>query len=252
MDRVLLLIWDDYTIIEKIIFILAAIAVAIIFIFLFWQLLYGREKNSSYISHRNTSTKRNANSFNSNYFASTKGSNNQKNANEKNYGGHGISSNTEYNHKEVITNEEEKPNPSKSGYEEYIKGELDKRIYRESINEDGTTKREIIFDVTTEEYQPVPFTPKYEYLTTANDGKFLKLLPTDEKSFFRTWVEDGVRKFEFHGNKDKALANFNAVFDDVCEIVEGKQNGATQIINDEPGTLDSNLKVETPAKIKLA
>lgn len=251
MDRVLLFIWNN-TIIEKIIFVLAAIAVAIIFIFLLLQLLYGREENSSYISHKNTSTNRHTNNFSNNYFDSKNGSNNQKNANEKNYGGQGVSSNTEYNHKEIITKEEENPNPSKSGYAEYIKGELDKRIYRESINEDETTKREIIFDVTTKECRPVPFTPKYEYLTTANDGKFLKLLPTDEKSFFRTWEENGVRKFEFHGNKGKALANFNAVFDDVCEIVEGKKNGATHIINDEPGTLDNNLKVEKPAKIKLA
>ena len=76
------------------------------------------------------------------------------------------------------------------------------------------------------------------------------MLPSDEKSLFRTWVENGVRKFEFHGNVDNALANFNAVFDDVCEI-EGKQNGATQITNVEPGILSNQLKVEKKAIIKL-
>ena len=46
------------------------------------------------------------------------------------------------------------------------------------------------------------------------------------------------------------LANINAIFDDVCEI-EGKQNGATQIENIDPGELTNQLKVKTPAKIKL-
>jgi len=40
------------------------------------------------------------------------------------------------------------------------------------------------------------------------------------------------------------------IFDDVCEI-EGKQNGATQIYNVEPGILNSQLKVEKKAVIKL-
>ena len=90
----------------------------------------------------------------------------------------------------------------------------------------------------------------YEYLDSANDGQFRKLLNTEEKSFFRTWLENGTRLFEFHGNVEKALANINAIFDDVCEI-EGKQNGATQIHNVEPGILDSQLKIEKKAKIKL-
>lgn len=109
----------------------------------------------------------------------------------------------------------------------------------ETTNADGTIRTDVIFA-----------NKEYKYLETANGGKFWKLLPSDEKSLFRTWVENGVRKFEFHGNVDNALANFNAVFDDVCEI-EGKQNGATQITNVEPGILSSQLKVEKKAIIKL-
>ena len=117
-------------------------------------------------------------------------------------------------------------------------------------NDDGTFKSEIDFGI--ENSKPVPDTIplKYEYLETANNGQFRKLLSTDERSFFRTWVENGIRKFEFAGNLDNALANINAIFDDVCEI-EGKQNGATQIYNVEPGILNSQLKVEKKAVIKL-
>ena len=109
----------------------------------------------------------------------------------------------------------------------------------ETLNADGTIRTDVIF-----------VNREYKYLEAANAGQFLKLLPSDEKSFFRTWEENGVRKFEFHGNVDNALANINAVFDDVCEI-EGKQNGATQIDNVEPGILSSQLKVEKKAIIKL-
>lgn len=123
------------------------------------------------------------------------------------------------------------------------------RIHQSS-NVDGTVRTEIDFDSSSEGGASKPFLQKYEYLETANNGQFRKLLPTDEKSFFRTWVENGIRLFEFYGNVDKALANINAIFDDVCEI-EGKQNGATQIINVEPGILSNQLKVEKMAKIKL-
>ena len=137
---------------------------------------------------------------------------------------------------------------------EYVKKEQEKGIYvKETPNGDGTLKSEVLFESTDQEPASVPISAlrKYEYLEAANGGQFRKLLPSEEKCFFRTWEENGVRKFEFHGNVENALANINAIFDDVCEI-EGKQNGATQIINVDPGILDSKLKVETPAKIKLA
>lgn len=117
-------------------------------------------------------------------------------------------------------------------------------------NIDGTEEIDNNFDSTNDNFAPVSSSPKYEYLETANNGQFRKLLPSGEKCFFRTWEENGTRKFEFHGNVDKALANINAIFDDVCEI-EGKQNGATQIDNVEPGILNSQLKVEKKAVIKL-
>ena len=109
----------------------------------------------------------------------------------------------------------------------------------ETTNADGTTKTEVIFA-----------NREYKYLEEANGGQFRKLLSIEEKSFFRTWEENGIRKFEFSGNVENALANINAIFDDVCEI-EGKQNGATQIENVEPGILNSQLVVEKKAKIKL-
>ena len=138
-------------------------------------------------------------------------------------------------------------------YTEYTKREREKGIYvSESSYSDGTSQNEIHFDLSNENQTPVstPIPRKYEYLESASNGQFRKLLSSDEKSFFRTWEENGVRKFEFHKNVDRALANINAIFDDVCEI-EGKQNGATQIINVEPGILSSQLKVEKMAKIKL-
>lgn len=90
----------------------------------------------------------------------------------------------------------------------------------------------------------------YQYLQEANRGKFMKLLLSPEKCYYRTWEEGGVRKYEFSGNVTKALANINAIFDDVCEI-EGKRNGATVIENVSAGTLDSELRITSKAKIRL-
>lgn len=92
--------------------------------------------------------------------------------------------------------------------------------------------------------------PSYNYLQEANCGKFIKLLQVPDKCFFRTWLDGDVRKFEFCGNVAKALANINAIFDDVCEI-EGKRSGATDIENVTAGTLDSELRIIRKAKIKL-
>lgn len=90
----------------------------------------------------------------------------------------------------------------------------------------------------------------YQYLQEANDGKFIRLLSSSEKCYFRTWEEGGVRKYEFCGNVAKAIANINAIFDDVCEI-EGKRSGATDIENVCAGTLDSELRITSKAKIRL-
>lgn len=90
----------------------------------------------------------------------------------------------------------------------------------------------------------------YHYLQDANGGKFIKLMQMPDKCFFRTWEEDGIRKYEFHGNVAKALANINAIFDDVCEI-EGKRSGATEIENIKEGILDSDLRITRKAKIRL-
>lgn len=157
------------------------------------------------------------------------------------------------NHQNAQSNHVNSNIDPERAYDDYIKKEKEKGIYvQETTNDDGTIKREIEFNLKNEEPEPVPISipRKYEFLEAANGGQFRKLLPSEEKCFFRTWEENGVRKFEFHGNVEKALANINAIFDDVCEI-EGKQNGATQIINLDPGILTYQLKVDTPAKIKL-
>lgn len=90
----------------------------------------------------------------------------------------------------------------------------------------------------------------YQYLQEANNGKFMRLLSNPEKCYFRTWEEGGARKYEFCGNVAKALANINAIFDDVCEI-EGKRSGATEVENVSAGTLDSELRITSKAKIRL-
>ena len=90
----------------------------------------------------------------------------------------------------------------------------------------------------------------YHYLQEANCGKFMKLCPSPDKCFFRTWEEGGARKFEFYGNVDRALANINAIFDDACDI-EGKHSGASDIENISAGTLDSELRIISKAKIRL-
>lgn len=91
---------------------------------------------------------------------------------------------------------------------------------------------------------------EYRYLEPAIDGRFFKSKVSEEKASFRTWLEGDVWKFEFCGNFVNALANINAAFDDSC-IIEGKQNGATEIINIEPGILSDDLTIKTKAKIRL-
>ena len=78
----------------------------------------------------------------------------------------------------------------------------------------------------------------------------MKLHLNQEKCYFRTWEESGVRKYEFCGNVAKALANINAIFDDDCEI-EGKRSGATDIENVAAGIVDSELRITCKAKIRL-
>lgn len=109
----------------------------------------------------------------------------------------------------------------------------------------------IEFDLSQESNTPTT-APQicYQYLQEANAGKFMKLLSSPEKCYFRTWENEGVRKYEFNGNVAKALANINAIFDDVCDI-EGKRAGATDIENVSPGVLDADLKIVNKAKIRL-
>lgn len=118
-----------------------------------------------------------------------------------------------------------------------------------SVHISQNTEEEVSLDVPVTTSHSIS-SLTYNYLQEANGGKFLKLILTPDKCFFRTWEEGGVRKYEFYGNVAKALANINAIFDDVCEI-EGKRSGATDIENVSAGTLDSELRITSKAKIRL-
>ena len=123
-----------------------------------------------------------------------------------------------------------------------------------NITTNGTNasqnNKEVVSSGTHVEYCRPTNSLTYNYLQEANGGKFLRLMSSPDKCFFRTWEEGGVRKYEFCGNVAKALANINAIFDDVCEI-EGKRSGATDIENVSAGTLDSELRITSKAKIRL-
>lgn len=108
----------------------------------------------------------------------------------------------------------------------------------------------IEFDLSQENNTTTAPQIHYQYLQEANGGKFMKMLPSPEKCYFRTWENEGIRKYEFNGNVAKALANINAIFDDVCDI-EGKRTGATDIENVSPGVLDADLRIVNKAKIRL-
>lgn len=224
---------------------LAALAIIVFLIILFFisKIRYPEnKKTSSYIGTRNY----NGHAYyepNKNQRTSGRGkdivSNNQ------------IPKSNQALYKSNSKNEHDLTQSSDNGWGEYAKNESEKLKREQALKNDNETVDEIFEnDLSNESPAPVPVSIKYEYLEAANSGQFRKLLPSDEKCFFKTWVENGIRMFEFHGNVEKALANINAIFDDVCEI-EGKKNGATQIENLDPGILTSQLKVDKPAKIKL-
>lgn len=134
--------------------------------------------------------------------------------------------------------------------ESYLVSNSEEKNKQLHIMED--TKATVIeFDLSQENDTPTTASQiHYQYLQEANAGKFMKILPSPEKCYFRTWENEGVRKYEFHGNVAKALANINAIFDDVCDI-EGKRAGATDIENVSPGVLDVDLKIVNKAQIRL-
>lgn len=225
---------------EDILFILSTIG-AVMALFLLMHFL-SRQESSSYIGidGKNRRNKRN-----------TRNTSNETNKTPSN------NNPIEYSHQSVDKRTEKHSDKtehislSNDDHHIFAQDKLQKQNQEhQKQNADGTVRTEILFDSNSENFSAAPLVPRYEYLDTANNGQFRKRLPSDEKSFFRTWLENGTRLFEFHGNVEKALANINAIFDDVCEI-EGKQNGATQIHNVEPGILDSQLKIEKKAKIKL-
>lgn len=144
-----------------------------------------------------------------------------------------------------------------SGYQQHGNQTMCKN-QQQSASENTTTNNSNVSHANKDESSfsmPVETTQtsnihSYNYLQEANAGRFLKLMSSPDKCYFRTWDEGGVRKYEFCGNVPKALANINAIFDDVCEI-EGKRSGATGIENVSAGTLDSELRITSKAKIRL-
>lgn len=77
---------------------------------------------------------------------------------------------------------------------DYLEKEKKKGYYvRQTTNDDGTVKSEIDFGLTNNEPAEVSIHLKYDYLEAANAGQFRKLLSSDEKCFFRTWEENGIR-----------------------------------------------------------
>ncbi len=91
---------------------------------------------------------------------------------------------------------------------------------------------------------------EYKYLTPSYQGKFTRLFDApSSKTRFRCWVDNGIWKFEFHGDLKTAIENFNATFDETC-VVEGSHRGATQY-QTEPGTLDKELNIKTKSIIRL-
>lgn len=229
---------------EDILYLFAAIVVILVIFLVVYVLSIIKypedDKRSSYSRNRRTSNNRYADY--------------EPYKNQKQSGRERASNNQVASSDQVFNNKKESDYTNQFNddeWREYAKNEAEKRKRNQAKkNENETEDCVIESDHRNDDPVSVPTLIKYDYLEAANSGQFRKLLPSDEKCFFRTWMENGVRKFEFHGNVDKALANINAIFDDVCEI-EGKQNGATQIDNLDPGILDSQLKVEKPAKIKL-
>jgi hypothetical protein len=136
--------------------------------------------------------------------------------------------------------------PSTNILQQNISGQQGKQILENNhcISSDDKPITEIKFKENIEQ------TPIYNYLQEAHSGKFIKMLQSPDRCFFRTWTEGNTRKFEFYGNVSKALANINAIFDDVCDI-EGKRSGATVIENVKAGTLDLELRITNKALIRL-
>lgn len=237
------------------IIIIEFVIILILFLSLFYRRRYDEDDKKENISDISKKNNQDNESYWENLYYKLQNNyyNLEKDFNNLKYGNGRKISNSRSNHLEEKANGlSPKETEFTNRYSDYTKEEIRKGIYLKEIkNEDGTIKSEIEFDDTNDGITPIPTHLKYEYLEAANGGQFRKLLSSDEKCFFRTWEENGIRKFEFHGNVDKALANINAIFDDVCDI-EGKQNGSTQIINVEPGILNNQLKVEKRAKIKLA
>lgn len=152
-----------------------------------------------------------------------------------------------------------------------------KRFNAQKVFELDTLKRRMTAPVTTsrvrhenvattmsrrvpaiERQQPVSAVPTvqppcktYRYLSDATDGRFSKAFETaNNKCYFRMWEEQGTIYYEFCGNEERALANMDALFDDVCEVL-GNRRTAHGIKNEAPGILDKQFKVIRKAIIQL-
>lgn len=95
---------------------------------------------------------------------------------------------------------------------------------------------------------------KLTYLKTAKQGVFSTSFDEPSGCFFKVFeIRATEAKFEFCGNEAEAIANRDAIFDNVCETY-GIANSAKKIRNEEFGIVefqDGKWKVIKKAKIKF-
>lgn len=110
---------------------------------------------------------------------------------------------------------------------------------------------------STQEKNQLPQTVSkiVKYLKTAKDGVFNNTYDTPAGCYYELFNINGNQAdFKFYGDSTEAIANKNAVFDNVCES-SGISTTAKKVISDEPGILtslsDGKWKVTQKAKIRF-
>ena len=182
--------------------------------------------------------------------------------------------------KRIATNVEPNFNNSKR-----IADELELKNYSQNLNSNLNKLNEIIADLNKKlesledkmnKFQmsnlDTPIKERNAIITNecsenlSNDNKYIKYLKgksgnkfkiiTDYKdydTFYCIDRKDNEGTFKFCGNVEKAIENFNAIFDSVCDY-EGDSRDAKTITNIEPGCVifsDGYWLVTKKAKIKV-
>jgi vacuolar-type H+-ATPase subunit I/STV1 len=129
--------------------------------------------------------------------------------------------------------------------------ELDKKI--EQIRKEITGEKPVKAGQQTANVL-LKSTTQVKYLKRRS-GHFFNMVSEDpEGCYFKLFDISGTSaQFEFCGNEAEAIANRDAIFDDVCEI-SGASHNSQNIRNDRPGNVslqDGKWVVTTKAKIKF-